>query len=522
VTVRATQTPEHWGESFKFTSEDREYLLNLFLEDELPRSIDELALALIRFRVQREEAAMRRKQQAQGTLYQPKRSFQIGEQVVFPALDFAVGQVSAIRAGHNPEVAPFKVIQVQMAHGDSREFAAEFSDAHHLNEDAAILSPTETLVSPEDLYAHYRTLLKPRLQAALKDCPDFIWLAGQWFPRGLLADVNVGQLNIAEAILDMNGGGPLPTEALLNEVGLPPEINHPLQTFSLNYALYQDERFDEVGPAGGVLWFLHRLEPPEVVTPPRRLVYTQVDYDRSRLDATALKVEQRIDDELSQLPASDESDDELAYTLTYPHRRIGTVPLSPGIAALFPTGRTHRIRFMFEDARTGTQWPGWVVREHHYAFGLDSWFAANDVPAGAYVNLRRGDEPGVVLVDLQGLRLRREWVRVAVPRDNRLTFEMLKRPIPCNYDEQMIVVVDDPASVDRLFTQIEERGTPLIELIEQLLPELAKLSPQGNVHIKTLYATINLLQRVPPGPLFAALVTQTSFRTVGDGYWIAR
>ena len=86
----------------------------------------------------------------------------------------------------------------------------------------------------------------------------------------------------------------------------------------------------------------------------------------------------------------------------------------------------------------------------------------------------------------------------------------------------MIVVVDDPASVDKLFTQIEERGTPLIELIEQLLPELAKLSPQGNVHIKTLYAALNLLQRVPPGPLFAALATQTSFRAVGDGYWIAR
>ena len=57
------------------------------------------------------------------------------------------------------------------------------------------------------------------------------------------------------------------------------------------------------------------------------------------------------------------------------HRRFAR------IAALFPTGRTHRIRFMFEDARTGTQWPGWVVREHHYAFGLDSWFAANEKAA---------------------------------------------------------------------------------------------------------------------------------------------
>ena len=59
------------------------------------------------------------------------------------------------------------------------------------------------------------------------------------------------------------------------------------------------------------------------------------------------------------------------------------------------------------------------------------------------------------------------------------------------------------------------------DLLEQLLPELAKLSPQGNVHAKTLYAAINLIKRIPPGPLFAALITQTKFRAMGDGYWLA-
>ena len=55
-----------------------------------------------------------------------------------------------------------------------------------------------------------------------------------------------------------------------------------------------------------------------------------------------------------------------------------------------------------------------------------------------------------------------------------------------------------------------------------LLPELAKLSPQGNVHARTLYAAINLIKRTPPGPLFAALITQSKFRAMGDGYWLAR
>lgn len=523
MTVRATQTPEYWGEAFTLTADDREFLLNLFVEDERPRATDALARALIGYRTQREEAAIRRKQQGQGTLYQPKRVFNVGEQVVFPALEFAVGQVTAIRDGQNPEFDHFKVIEVEMD-GTRREFAADFAYTHRLNEDAAILSPTEDLVSPDDLYKRHAARFVPHLRQLLQATPDFVWMAGQWFPRALIADVNVGQLNIAEAVLDMNGGGPLSTESILAEVGLPPEINRALQIFSLNYALYHDERFDEVGPAGEVLWYLVRLEPDSVRQLPDRLQYTPIDYARSALNADLLKFESKLDDEWSNLPVDDASidDEEVTFTLTYPHRRAGTVPLSSTTSRLFPDGRTHRIRFMFEDARSGQRWPGWVVRESHYAFGLDVWYAANDVPAGAYVQLSRSDEPGVVVVDLRGLRPRREWVRVALLRENRLTFDMAKRQIPCDYDDQLIVLADDTPGLDKLTAQLAERGTPLSELIAQLLPELAKLSPQGNVHVKTLYAALNLVRRTPPGPLFAALAAQTTFRALGDGYYLAR
>jgi len=523
VSSRATQSSAYWGSSFALTSDDRELLLNLFVEDEQPRSSDELAQALIRHRVEREEAAMRRKQQAQGTLYQPKRAFNVGEQVVFPALDFAVGTVALVREGHNPDVTnPFKVIQVNLESGGAREFAAELPGDHRLNEDAVLLSPTDELVPPEEIYAHYKDTFVPHLRELLRNSREFVWLAGKWFPRGLLVELNVGQLNIAEAILDMNGGGPLATEALLPELGLPAEVNRDLQIFSLNYALYNDERFDEVGPAGEVLWFLARLEPTEVLSTPVWLKHAAHSHDAGTLSADLARVDRNVDDELAQHPAPDETVDEITFTLTYPHRRSGTVPLSPTISKLFPSGRTHRIRFMFEDARSGKRWPGWVVHERHYAFGLDAWYKANDAPPGAYVELRRGTEPGIVIVDLQGNRQRREWIRVAVPKDGRLTFEMLKRPIPCDYDDQMIVFVDDPLSIDKLSAQISERGTAMSDLLEQLLPELAKLSPQGNVHAKTLYAAINLMKRTPPGPLFAALLTQTKFRALGDGYWLAR
>ena len=521
MTVRATQSPAYWGESFSLTADDREFLLNLFVEDEQPRTTDELARALIRYRVEREEAALRRKQQSQGALYQPKRSFSVGEQVVFPALEFAVGQVRSVRPGHNPDYRPFKVIEVELEDNSRREFAAEFIDDHRLNEDAAILSPDDVIVSPDELYRQAAAVFVPHLRSLLHASPDFVWLAGKWFPRGLIADVNVGQLNIAEAILDMNGGGPLPTEALLPEIGLPREINPNLQVFSLNYALYSDERFDEVGPAGEVLWYLVRLEPTNVITPPERLKYTPSDYRRDLLSPDLLRIEQSIDDEWSQLPAADDFLDEATFTLTYPHRRSGTVPLSPTLAQFFPTGRTHRIRFMFEDARSGRRWPGWVVRERHYAFGLDEWYRANDVPAGAYVQLRRGDEPGVVIVDLKGHRLRRDWVRVATPRDGRLTFQVIRHAVPCDYDDQMIMAVDDDSGVDKIWSQVADRRFSIDDLLQQLIPELAKLSPQGNVHARTLYAAFNLIQRIPPGPLFAALVQQTHFRALGDGYWLA-
>ena len=519
---RATQTPEYWGSSFSITNEDLEHLLNLFFEDELPRTDDELALAVVRRHCQREEAAVSR-ELAKGTLYQPKHVYEVGQRLVFPALDYIVGNVVAVRDGQNPEVGPFQVIQVQFEGQPERAFAANFSCAHRLNEESAGTMPQdgESLRSPEDLYHLYGANVHAQLVAALENRSDFVWLFGKWFPTGLLADVNVGHLNLAEAVLDMAGGGPLPTEVLLRDVGLPHEINKQLQEFSLNYALYKDERFDEVGPAGEVLWFLRRLEPPEVLYPPRRLMYEPVAYRRELLDDALLRIESELADEWSEL-APDELPDEITFALTFPHRRVGTLPLTPTIATFFPSGRTRRIRFMFEDARSGQRWPGWVVREHRYVFGLDIWYEANDVPVGGWIQLIRSDEPGIVIVDLQSRRPKREWVRVATVKDSKLVFEMLKRQMTCEYDELMVAAVDNPASVDELWVRTEEQRRPLADLIQDLFPQLARLSPQGTVHAKTLYSAVNILRRIPPGPMFAEMVPHPAFKAVGNGYWVAR
>ena len=521
---RATQTPEYWGSAFSVSEEDLEHLLNLFFDDELPRTDDELALALVRRRCQREESAVSH-ELAKGALYQPKHVYEAGQRLVFPALDYIVGNVVSLRDGRNPEYGPFQVMCVQFDGKPEREFACNFPYSHRLNEESAGTLPdagNQTLYSSEDLYHLHGDHVRAKLVEALQRRPEFVWLFGRWFPAGLVADVNVGHLNLAEAVLDVAGGGPLPTDKLLNDVGLPREINRRLQEFSLNYALFKDERFDEVGPAGEVLWFLRRLQPVEVLNPPKRLMYEPIPYRPEMLDQALLRIEKELDDEHSKLPVPVEAPDEVTFTLTYPHRRVGSVPLSPTIATLFPTGRTRRILFMFEDARSGQRWPGWVVREHQYAFGLDLWYEANDVPVGGLVNLRRSEEPGVVLVDLESRRPKREWVRVASVRDNRLNFEMLKRQMMCGYDEHMVIALENFKAVDELAERVEAQRRSLTDLVQDVFPQLARLSPQGTVHSKTIYSAVNLVRRTAPGPLFAELVMHPILRPVGDGYWVVR
>jgi hypothetical protein len=207
-----------------------------------------MAQVVIRQRVERETEALRRREQG-AVAYLPKETYTVGQQIAFSVPRFAIGTVVELRPGRNPEHNEFDVIAVDFADGRPRqEYAARLAD-HPLNAQVVYQGEAE-LSAPEDLFARYGEGVQARLEARLKASADIVRLAGRWFPRALLASVNIGHLNLAEAVLDMAGGGPLPTEALLKEAGLPQNINPRLQAFSLHYALQEDQRFDEVGPAG--------------------------------------------------------------------------------------------------------------------------------------------------------------------------------------------------------------------------------------------------------------------------------
>lgn len=506
-------------ERLEVTEADLEALLNRFLEDPFPRTAEELARFLIQRRLQELEE-QRRALLAGARLFRPKDRYQVGERLFFPHMNFAVGTVVGIRDGHNPEIGPFKVIQVRFEDdGTLREFAAEYPLPHRLNDLDGMRGPDEKGLRLDEVWATWGRGIQDRLLTRLESSPDFVRVGDHWFPKALLVELHEGHLNLVEAILDVHGGGPLPPEALLPHLELPADVPRPLQIFSLNAALYRDARFDEVGPAGQFLWFLRRMEPLEVLETPPRLQGRPYTGTGERLDEALRRIAAEIDDELSVpeeiRPGIGEAG-EVVWIATYPHLASGTAPLTRRTAQVFPLGRTHRIRFEFEDPTSGRRWPGWVVRERKYVFGLKEWYQAHQVQPGCLVVFQRTREPGVIRVQLQG-RSRRDWVRVARVEEGRITFDMLRRQVPGEFDDQGLIYVDDPVALEELWPRWRSR--PARALAQQLFPALASLTPQGTVHARTLYQAVNLLIRIPPESLFEEVMGMPGCVYLGDGYW---
>src|SRR5262249_5988501 len=207
-------------------------------------------------------------------------------------------------------------------------------------------------------------------------------------------------------------------------------------------------------------------------------------------------------------------------TLIYPHRRVGTLPLTSKIQNLFPTAEeAPRIRITLIDGQTQEEFPGWVVPENKFVFGLDPIYRRYRLPIGAYVSAKATDDPARVIIDFDSHRPRTEYIRLAVPVDGRLTFANFKRSIGAGYDELLIVGAEDLEAVDAVWRTARDRKRGLVEIIRDLVPELARLNPQNAVHAKTLYSAVNIVRRVPPGPIFAALVARPEFQHVGGPYW---
>ena len=225
-----TETETYWTESFTVTEGDLEYLFSVFLEDETPLTSREIARLLVQYRAKQEAQTLRR-QIEKGEIFQPKNSYSVGQQLVFPALNYKVGEVIAQRPGHNPEHGEFTVIQVDFGDGKAREYATALTSPHALNLDAS--PEAQSAIASEEtidrIMGQYGDDIIYLLEERLRETDDVAYFAGRWFLRSLLADVGIARLHLAEAVLVMHEGGPLDTPSIAKEVDLPQEVNARLQ-----------------------------------------------------------------------------------------------------------------------------------------------------------------------------------------------------------------------------------------------------------------------------------------------------
>ena len=515
VTAFRSLTEDYW-KTFSINKEDIDFINNYLFENEIPRTAKELVPLLFEERVQKEKQLVLQKQQSRGKAYLPGEKYSVGEKLVFPNREWQEGTITSIRPGVNPNFGEFDVLEVQFDDHLMSHLAGNFPD-HKLNM-ASEIDEAEGDLEFEGLLNIYSPSIESKLLEALMEDEGLVRIAGRWFPEALLININLGQLNLAEAILDEAKGTPLTTQVILKQIEMVGDINTNLLEFSMNYALQEDKRFDEIGPAGEVLWCLERLEPEGVRNIPPQLRYVTSDFDRSVLTEEMLELELELDDELSDLPPDKDFQKETIVSLTYSHWRAGTLPVSNKVNPHIPFAyESERIRFTLIDEKTNEEIPAWVVRKSRYVYGLKEYYDRCGLIPGSLISLKKSNKQGIVLIDAKTRRPKKEWVRtVLVGRDGGIVFAMLKQNIFADFNERMVAAVPDMAGLDTAREQFSQNKKSFDENVVSIMRDLTKLNLQGHVHAQELYSAINIVMRCPPGPIFSLLATQDTFVHVGD------
>ncbi|HSM23829.1 MAG TPA: hypothetical protein VK856_03110, partial [Anaerolineaceae bacterium] len=196
-------------ENFEVTNNDIDFLFNRLFEIETPTNTVDLVKTLIEERIQQEKIRQENLQSAKGDVYLPKDDFVIGQKLLFPALDYKSGEIISIREGSNPELGEFSIIEVELSKGIKKEFASKLEN-HSLNQTIINLEE-ETDLDLETIFTNHKKKISLLLEEKLNSNQDLVQIAGYWFPRSLLIDINIGYLNLAEAVLEMAECGPLST-----------------------------------------------------------------------------------------------------------------------------------------------------------------------------------------------------------------------------------------------------------------------------------------------------------------------
>lgn len=506
----------NWSQ-FALDEQDIEFIYNWLLEQEKPQAIDKITAAFVKHKIAGVIASVN-KRNAALKLYHPEEDYQIGDELTFSAFDMEAGKVIGIRPGTNPDIPDFSVIQVELQNGETHEFAANVTD-HPLNM-VGMIDENDPALDQDSVLASMGPMINRQLSREMLASDAFATIAEKWFPAALMIDINTGHLNLAEAVLDFAGDVPVSTLDILQQIGLS-DANHELLSFSLDIALRDDPRFDEVGPSGEVLWFLTAREPKEIHTQPMVLQTSLLsEAINEQIDDQLTMFEGVIADEYEQKTTEEETPEKLVFSLIFPHWYSGTLPLSPALKTFFPTSiETPHIRFTFIDGKTKEEFPGWVVKPFNFVTGLKDWYQKLDLLPGSVIHLRGGKNPGEVIIQTDKKRPSREWVRVAkINHEGNISFDMQMEMVSAGYNDRMLLGLSDPEAIIKHWVNTPNKQY-LEKSIHHLMRELMKLNPQGHVHGQELYAAANLLFRCPPRTLLALLHEADWVEHSGDLYF---
>lgn len=521
MSIIKSRIDEAYWQDLTLDKEDVENIANVLFNFGKPVSINLLLKALINFRLSRERENELIQQESMGQVYIPKESYSVNDELVFPALEWESGKVIFVREGRNPEYGSFKVLDVKMTDDNLKHFASELSQ-HELNNPIFESRESDNL-NEDEILLENKAILESKLITELYRNKDIIKVGDKWFPKALLVDFNQGHINIAEALLDMQSGGPSGTLELLNQMDVPLTDDIELNEFSLNYALKKDPRFDEVGTTGTFSWFLKKQEPGPVREIPFLLKYNPMLEQKIDLPRVAVDILHTIEDELefdNQL-YDHEKLNSTSVTLIYPHWRTGSLPLTSRTKSVFPSAiETERIKIRLVDKDNGQEISGWVVRPFGYVYGLKKWYEEKELIPGSIIIIEASPEAGSLFIQVQKRRSNREWMKtVLVGADGGIVIALLKQPVTAGFQEQMAIVVPDVNAMDLIWEARSIKPRTLKSDVLRMVQELSKLNTQQHVHFTELYAAVNLLRRCPPTPILHLLFSEPEFSHVGDQYF---
>ncbi len=494
---------------------DLDFIYNRLLEEETPMTPAQLTESLIAERIKAYNKNKKETADRDNNNYRPKNQYKEGDTIVFPKENGMSGVVTAVREGVNPEIGAFDVITVEMQDGTEKEFAASLQE--HLLNDYDYDNPDANLTDPAYVNKKFGRRISQKLSEQLHKNNELVRIGHFWFPQALLSEVNLGFLNLAEAVLEMEEGRPLLTNEIMEQIEYPMDSNSELSEFSFNFALHQDDRFAEVGPHDKILWTLKEMQPEDVRKTPMTLKCSEDILALNNDDAVELPLG-NIQDELdaAELAEPLETSDTFTACVSYPHWKAGTLPLIGAVRPIFPTANeTDNVVFTFHDKKTGETFPGWVILSKNYVCGLKQWYRSNGIIPGSMFNVSAGSEPGMIDIELIPPRVSKDWVRgIAIDEKNHFSFITKQYKITTEFDDRLVVHVENDPKLDTFWEFNNRKEANFLKQIDNVFREIAKDSPQGIVQFNEIYAGINMLRRVPPKALYNILENMEKYQHV--------